>query len=459
MIKFTRRSSRRNLGFPTDEHADIAGFRRWARQQVVYQYDPAITAAWSPGEVAAKRTLAERIRESERHREWKRAQAEAEAEDLALRTQRAIDKADTADHLTARRALAVQRRMTSAHARLASLYRHRLWSLVTLSGVVIAGMLWSATNVQHNIAPGGLADPLYWFSYLVEVMISACLVVIMVGTNKVSEYGITDDRRMVAAAELALLGLTVALNTYPYWRAGPTMAGVGVHAVPPVMIGVALMIHHAASVRYGLAIGKQAAELPDDALSQTGTLSALDASSPYIDPATRLLHGADASPTAHRRQAFGLDASDAALPPRTRTRRSGTGYIPRSTVPRRRVARALYPQPRLRLTSAGARGSTTGHRDASALARSTRTPAPDASSAAFERRGGTELARNATGVINGWHRVDRDEIVRIATEHPDWSNRQIAEAYGCSHSAVDRTFRIIPRPGAQQPHPIISQAQ
>lgn len=36
-------------------------------------------------------------------------------------------------------------------------------------------------------------------------MISACLAVIMVGTNKVADYGITDDRRMVVTAELALL--------------------------------------------------------------------------------------------------------------------------------------------------------------------------------------------------------------------------------------------------------------
>lgn len=94
-----------------DEHPDLAGLRRWARNQVALQHDPAITAAWPPGEVAARRTLAERIRASERRREWKRVRAAAEAEDLALRTQRVIDKTDTADRLIARRALATQRRM------------------------------------------------------------------------------------------------------------------------------------------------------------------------------------------------------------------------------------------------------------------------------------------------------------------------------------------------------------
>jgi hypothetical protein len=457
MIEFLRKRSRHDP--LEDEHTDLAGLRRWAREQVAYQHDPAITAAWSPGEVAAKRTLAERIRASERHREWKRARAAAEAEDLALRTQRAIDRADTADRLTARRALATQRRMTSAHARLASLYRHRMWSLVTLGGVVIAGMLWSGTNVQHNIAPGGLADPLYWFSYLVELMISACLVVIMVGTNKVSEYGITDDRRMVAAAELALLGLTIALNTYPYWHRGFTMAGAGVHAVPPVMIGVALMIHHAASVRYGVAIGKQAAELPDDALAPAAAPTTQDAYGQHTDPAPRLFGGHDADLTPNAHQPRRPDASVLAdLLGSARTRRTVAGHVPKPIRPRPRAARVLYAPPRLRVTSPEVRRAATGRQDASAHIRSTRTQTPDASTPESERRGRAGTAHSATGAGNGRQKVDREQILRIAADHPSWSNKQIADAYGCSHSAVDKIFRAIPRPGVQ-PRPGIPNAQ
>jgi hypothetical protein len=450
MIKFLRKRFRHDR--VEDKHPDLAGLSHWAREQIAYQHDPAITAAWSPGEIAATRTLAERIRASERDREWKRARAAAEAEDLALRTQRAIDKADTADRLTARRALAAQRRMTSAHARLASLYRHRLWSLVTLSGVVIAGMLWSAANVQHNIAPGGLADPLYWFSYLVELMISACLVVIMVGTNKVSEYGITDDRRMVAAAELALLGLTIALNTYPYWRQGFTMAGAGVHAVPPVMIGVALMIHHAASVRYGLAIAKQAAELPDADPEPTNQ----DAYSPHTDPALSLFGGHDADFIVHTHQPRRPDASVSAdRLGSTRTRRAVTRQIPR---PRPRAVRVLYAHPRLRLSTPEVRRAVTERQDASFRIRGTRTRTPDASAPESERRGRTDTSNSATGASNGSQKVDHEQILRMATQHPDWSNRQIADAYGCSHSAVDKIFRAIPRPGVQ-PHPGMPNAQ
>lgn len=238
-----------------------------ARGRLAYQFDPALTDALSENELHAERELAERIREQERGQRWKNVQAAASTSDRARQTSEAIAKADMRDLLMARKAIAAQRRESSPHAKLASLYKHRAWSMRALAGVVIAGMLWSAVNVQHNIAPGGPTDPLYWFSYLLEAMISVCLVVIMIGTNKVSEWGILQSRRQVALAELALLGLTVGLNTYPYLR-DADWYNVGVHAVAPVMIGVALLVHDAASQRYGQAIGQateQVRDLPDPA--------------------------------------------------------------------------------------------------------------------------------------------------------------------------------------------------
>ncbi|WP_428846787.1 hypothetical protein [Nocardia terpenica] len=250
-----------------DDVAQLAKRVEKARGRLAYQFDPALTEALSEGELQAERDLAERIREQERDQRWKNVQAAASASDRARQTSEAIAKADMRDLLMARRAIAAQRRESSPHAKLASLYRHRAWSLRSLAGVVMVGMLWSAVNVQHNIAPGGPGDPLYWFSYLLEGMISVCLVIIMIGTNKVAEWGILDSRKQVAAAELALLGLTVGLNTYPYLRSG-SWYDVGVHAVAPVMIGVALLVHDAASHRYGQAIVRateQIQDLPDPA--------------------------------------------------------------------------------------------------------------------------------------------------------------------------------------------------
>ncbi|MEV5649710.1 hypothetical protein AB0L57_15815 [Nocardia sp. NPDC052254] len=250
-----------------DEVRQLARRVEKARGRLAYQFDPALTEALSENELHAERDLAEKIREQEREQRWKNVQAAASTSDRARQTSEAIAKADMRDLLMARKAIAAQRRESSPHAKLASLYRHRAWSMRALAGVVIAGMLWSAVNVQHNIAPGGPSDPLYWFSYLLEAMISVCLVIIMIGTNKVAEWGILHSRRQVAMAELALLALTVGLNTYPYLRNGDWY-NVGVHAVAPVMIGVALLVHDAASQRYGQAITQatdQIRDLPDPA--------------------------------------------------------------------------------------------------------------------------------------------------------------------------------------------------
>ncbi|QIS14973.1 hypothetical protein [Nocardia arthritidis] len=260
-----------------DEVTQLAKRVERARGRLAYQFDPALTEALSEDELRAERELAERIRDQDRDQRWKQTQAAAAAADRARHTTEAIEKADMRDLLMARKAIAAQRRESSPHAKLASLYRHRSWSLRALAAVVAAGMLWSAVNVQHNIAPGGPSDPLYWFSYLLEAMISVCLIIIMIGTNKVAEWGVLDSRRQVVTAEVALLALTVTLNTYPYIRSGAWF-DAAVHAVAPVMIGVALLIHDAASSRYGFAIARatdQVRELPDPAEQIRRTLPAV----------------------------------------------------------------------------------------------------------------------------------------------------------------------------------------
>lgn len=250
-----------------DDVTQLAQRVEHARGRLAYQFDPALTEALSESELRAERELAERIREQERGQRWKEIQAVASANDRARQTTEQIEKADMRDLLLARKAIAAQRRESSPHAKLASLYRHRSWSLRALAGVVGAGMLWSAVNVQQNIAPTGPTDPLFWFSYLLEAMISVCLIIIMIGTNKVAEWGVINNRKQTAAAEIALLTLTIGLNTYPYLRLGEWY-DAAVHAVAPVMIGVALLIHDAASSRYGMAIlraTEQVRVLPDPA--------------------------------------------------------------------------------------------------------------------------------------------------------------------------------------------------
>lgn len=234
-----------------------------ARRRIGYQSDPALTDALSEDELRAERELAEKIRTYERDQRWKQIKAASMHADRLRETNEELERAEMADLMLARKAIAAQRRESNPRARLASLYQHRTWSLRALAGVVIAGMLWSAVNVQHNIAPGGPSDPLYWASFGLEAMISVCLIIIMIGTTRVSEWGVIGNRTQVMVAEMFLLTLTIALNTYPHLSAA-NWYDAAVHAVAPVMIGVALLIHNAASARYATAIARASAEIPAD---------------------------------------------------------------------------------------------------------------------------------------------------------------------------------------------------
>src|SRR5690606_32399987 len=116
---------------------------------------------------------------------------------------------------------------------------------------VIAGfaMVYSAFTVQQNIAPdGGPSNPLFWLSYGLEALISGMLIAIMLTESDTSEdddkakastQGLSVSMKM-RLGEAALLAVTLVLNTYPYVKKGEWF-NAGVHAIAPVMIGVALV--------------------------------------------------------------------------------------------------------------------------------------------------------------------------------------------------------------------------
>lgn len=247
-----------------------------ARARLPYQYDPALTKVLSDAELRAERELEEWIREQERQRrrrqleallesEDKAREARLAAEDKAREAQAKIQQADIDDLLTARTALAAQRRESSPHSKLARLHRERTWLGRTAVAILVVGMLWSAVNVQHNVAPGASAtDALYWFSYLIEAMISACLIMLMIATPRAIEWKAGVNRLGIGGivtAEVLLLSLTIALNTFPYLRNGQKWE-VFTHGIAPMMIAVSMLIHHVVSAIYGGAIAKAAAEIP-----------------------------------------------------------------------------------------------------------------------------------------------------------------------------------------------------
>ncbi|WP_194838515.1 hypothetical protein [Nocardia sp. XZ_19_369] len=244
------------------------------REAQPIQTDPALFADWSADEIIAEREVAEWIRA--RRRKARKIAVAAQLADesrdrKALIRLRAVQRRE---RRIARKALAAQRRKTSPHAQIASLFTYQFGTTLALASVVAAGMAWSATNVQRNIVAQGLtsSDLLYWTSYLLEAMISICLVVIMVGTPKLAEWGIRPHR--IGQAELGLLAITIGLNTYPF-LADKAWGQAVVHSVAPGMIGGALLIHHRLSAAYGNAIQCAAAQLPPDDL--------IAGTDPYLD--------------------------------------------------------------------------------------------------------------------------------------------------------------------------------
>lgn len=249
-----------------------------AHTRMAHQHDPALVAALSERELAQEREVAEAVRDHARQEELARVSSAQSVSAEIRRAQEAIVRVEAADLVVARKALAEQRRQASAHSQVAALYRQKMWASRALAGVVLGAMLYSAVNVQQNLAPGGAGDPLFWASYLLEALISTVLVVFMINSAAVARWGITQDETLIRWIEGVLLAMSIGLNTYPYLKSGD-LFNVAVHSVAPVMVGVALFAHTAVMRRYGLAIDRAstaADEAGDDiaerltALADTG---------------------------------------------------------------------------------------------------------------------------------------------------------------------------------------------
>ncbi|WP_174186249.1 hypothetical protein [Nocardia barduliensis] len=234
-----------------------------AHERLAHQDDPALLEALSERELAASRELAELVRDYERHEKRARIQAAADAAERVRRTAAELAEREAADLLRAAQAIGEQRHSSSPHAKVARLHQRKPRVLGLLAGVVAFSMLFSAVTVQQNIAPtGGVTNPMFWLSYGLEALISAVLVALMLSTGDTAEWGVIDRLWQVYTVEGVLLTASIALNTFPYFRAGD-LAGIGIHAIAPIMIGVALVTHRLVAERYGRAIEQATAAVPD----------------------------------------------------------------------------------------------------------------------------------------------------------------------------------------------------
>ncbi|WP_174361850.1 hypothetical protein [Nocardia brevicatena] len=234
-----------------------------AHERLAHQDDPALLEALSERELAASRELAELVRDHERNEKRARIQAAADAAERVRRTAAELAEREAADLLRAAQAIGEQRRSSSPHAKVARLHQRKPRVLGLLAGVVAFSMLFSAVTVQQNIAPaGGAANPMFWLSYGLEALISAVLVALMLSTADTAEWGVIDKLWQVYVVEGVLLTASIALNTFPYVKTG-NVTGFGIHAIAPIMIGVALVTHRLVAERYGRAIEQATAAVPD----------------------------------------------------------------------------------------------------------------------------------------------------------------------------------------------------
>lgn len=197
----------------------------------------------SEEELRLERELAERVREGERKMLEAEHLAQLRAAEIVRDSNTELRALEIRDRVEAQRAMSDQMREDSPYSALASLRRHSKWGDRAIVAILGAGMAWSAVNVQQNMAPDGMTDPLFWFSYLLEGMISGLMIYLALGTNKVRGFGVTPNK-WLPRTEFALFALTLGLNTYPYVR-DSHWYDAALHGVAPVIIGIALLAHHA----------------------------------------------------------------------------------------------------------------------------------------------------------------------------------------------------------------------
>lgn len=251
---------------------EIADRVERARAQLAWQHDPALTEALSEDELRAERELAEDLRADHRQFRLRIERAQLQAEEAETRaqlsaaektrnTEASIQKADVDDYLAARKVLAKQRRTSSPHSKIASLATEGRWISWLMIGVVSGAMLFSAVNVQNNLAPGGMGEPLFWVAYGVEALISLCLVALMLTTKRAAEWMPEASRGKAIAAEVFLLILSIVLNAYPYIDRPRDAAS---HSLGPVLVAIAMLIHSYSSSVYGRSLTKASALVPAD---------------------------------------------------------------------------------------------------------------------------------------------------------------------------------------------------
>ncbi|MBF6422544.1 hypothetical protein IU436_28705 [Nocardia farcinica] len=349
--------------------ADLPDRVAEAHKRLAHQDDPALLAALSESELQASREVAELARDADRQETVARLRSAQAIRADIRRAQEELVRAEAGDLIAARTAIAQRQRESSPDFEIARLHKQKKWSTWALTGVVLACMLWSAANVQHNLAPGGPNDPLYWFSYLLEATISVVLVVFMVNGAAAARWKITEDDDRIFWIEMALLAASIGLNVYPHLADGD-LVNTATHGVAPVMVGVALFAHPLVQGRFGRAIdrAKEAAEA--EGIDIAARLAALTSTAHYVT-STRTDHLAPATEPALTARTS--DPADEEVRPRTSDQVQGTSADSTGSADAART----YPEPALLADPHLASAESAGPAPAESADTTEEQPAPE----------------------------------------------------------------------------------
>lgn len=206
-----------------DLGSDLETILADARRRVSQQDATEFTEALSRDELLADRKVAETLRALDRD------------------TRLSEGKANHSDAKWHRKAVAAQQRATSPAAAVTDTFRTGTLVSRGLIGVMAAGVLWGAVNVQQNLmGDAALTDPRYWLAFLIEPMVTLPLVFVMMTATTAARRGRPVGRKRIALVEGGLLLLTLALNV------GPHLGNPGEilwYSIAPVMIAASVLLH------------------------------------------------------------------------------------------------------------------------------------------------------------------------------------------------------------------------
>lgn len=177
-----------------------------------------------------------RIRQLERQAREREAQARiAEQDELRAATSK-ISKRDIKLKVWHARADASRKRATSIAARRALVERQGTWLKYILWAMVGLGIVYTATTVQHNMAPDAAWGEIErWKAYLLDSFATVPLLCVTVLYTTSLSVGTQIDRKKFGAVEVVTLIASLGLNCGPalaHWAWGDVLG----HAVVPIMM-------------------------------------------------------------------------------------------------------------------------------------------------------------------------------------------------------------------------------